>query len=82
MAENNINGDRSLTRRERQIVRLYGEGMFDKQIGRRLGLAASTVRSHLASVCNKVGASHRLQCGMLLERLGVTTDIRIPPSEK
>jgi DNA-binding NarL/FixJ family response regulator len=73
--------DRNLTRRERQIIRLYSEGMFDKQIGRRLGLAASTVRSHLASVCNKLGASHRLQCGIILERIGITRDINIPPQD-
>jgi DNA-binding NarL/FixJ family response regulator len=80
--ESQQSDDRGLTRRERQIIRLYSEGMFDKQIGRRLGLAASTVRSHLASACNKLGASHRLQCGIILERIGLTRDIHIPARDR
>jgi hypothetical protein len=30
-------------------------------------------------LCGKVGAAHRLQCGILLERLGLTRHIVIPP---
>ena len=72
------NRDLHLTRRERQVILLYSAGMYDAQIGRQLGLAASTVRSHLASVCNKLGAAHRLQCGILLERRGITRDVPVP----
>jgi DNA-binding CsgD family transcriptional regulator len=44
--------------------------MLDWQIARKLGMAASTVRTHIAAICTKIGGNHRFQCGVLAERLG------------
>ena len=61
----------ALTRRQREVLELYAEGLSDLEIGGRLGVAASTVRSHIASICNRLGANHRFQCGVLAERYGI-----------
>lgn len=57
-------GDRarigSLTRREREVVRLVSEGLRNKQIAERLSVADVTVRHHLTSIFSKLGVSDRL----------------------
>jgi DNA-binding NarL/FixJ family response regulator len=68
--------DVKLTPRERDVLDLYKEGMFDQQIARSLGMAASTVRTHIASICSKLGSNHRFRCGILAERIGLTRSDR------
>lgn len=50
-----------LTGREREVLRLVADGLPDKQIGRNLAIAERTVRRHLTSILNKLGASNRAQ---------------------
>ncbi len=60
-----------LTKRESEIIDLSAAGLFDAEIARRLGVASSTVRNHIANICSKLGAKHRLSCGVLAERAGL-----------
>ncbi len=48
-----------LTPREQDIARLVMLGLADKEIARRLGISATTVRTHLEHAFRKVGASNR-----------------------
>jgi DNA-binding CsgD family transcriptional regulator len=48
-----------LSPRQRQIVRLASEGLADKEIASRLGIAARTVRQHLQLVFRRTGVSTR-----------------------
>ncbi len=50
-----------LTRREREILRLLAEGLSNEQVGRRLHIAAETVRTHVRSAMDKLGADTRTQ---------------------
>jgi DNA-binding NarL/FixJ family response regulator len=50
-----------LSNREMEVLRQLGEGKVYKQIGLELGLAASTVRTHLHNVYGKLGAANRAQ---------------------
>ena len=50
----------SLTRQEVQVAALACEGYSDKWIGYTLGLARSTVATHLASAMAKLGVSSRV----------------------
>lgn len=45
----------SLTRRERQIIKLVGEGATDKAIASRLGISPKTVQIHRANLMAKLG---------------------------
>lgn len=49
----------SLTEREREVVRLIGEGLSNKDIAERLCISSITVRHHLTNIFDKLGVSSR-----------------------
>jgi DNA-binding CsgD family transcriptional regulator len=51
----------SLTPAERDVVRLVGEGLGNKEIGARLFVSPRTVQTHLTHVYAKVGLTSRVQ---------------------
>lgn len=50
-----------LSEREREVIRLVGEGLRNKEIAQRLSISEVTVRHHLTSIYNKLGVSDRLE---------------------
>ena len=50
-----------LTERERQVLRLAGDGIANAQIGRRLHLAEGTVRNYLSEAIGKLNADNRIE---------------------
>jgi DNA-binding CsgD family transcriptional regulator len=50
-----------LTNREREILALLAEGLGNKQIGARLGISPSTVKTHLEFLFEKLGVSSRAE---------------------
>jgi len=54
----------ALTRRETDILRLVAEGLGNKQIARRLGVAVTTVRTHLSSVYEKLRVESRVELAL------------------
>jgi DNA-binding NarL/FixJ family response regulator len=54
-------GAEVLTRREQDIVRLLGDGLSNDEIGGRLVIETSTVKSHLTRIMTKLGTRDRLQ---------------------
>lgn len=48
-----------LTERKREIIRLVGQGLSNKDIADRLCISDSTVRHHLTGIFEKVGVSNR-----------------------
>lgn len=53
-----------LTEREREVLLLVREGLANKQIARRLGIAERTVKAHLTSVYQRLGVSDRTQAAL------------------
>lgn len=51
----------NLTLRESDVVRLLGDGLSNEEIGARLFIETSTVKSHLTRVMTKLGTRDRLQ---------------------
>lgn len=51
-------GDR-LTRREREVLHLIGQGLADKEIAVSLGTRTKTAQYHVANLLNKLGAQNR-----------------------
>jgi DNA-binding NarL/FixJ family response regulator len=49
----------ALTEREREIIRLVGQGLSNKDIAYTLAISDSTVRSHMTSIFRKVGVTNR-----------------------
>lgn len=50
-----------LTKRERQVVSLLGEGLSNKEISTRLRIAVHTVKSHVHNVLEKLALRSRLE---------------------
>ncbi len=60
-----------LTEREREVIRLLGEGLKNKQIAERLYISETTVRHHLTSIFSKLGVSDRLALVLYAYRYGL-----------
>ncbi len=61
----------ALTSREQQVLRLVVEGLCNKAIGRQLGIALGTVKSHLKSAFGKLHVESRTQAIVAVERRGL-----------
>jgi DNA-binding NarL/FixJ family response regulator len=60
-----------LTARELEILSLVAEGLANKVIARRLGIAEPTVRKHLTSVYRQIGVTDRAQAALWAEQRGL-----------
>ena len=59
-----------LTPREAELARLVGEGLRNKEIAARLGLAEGTVKMHLVRVFGKLGVTNRVELANRVRREG------------
>lgn len=59
-----------LTDRERQVLRLAGEGQSSGDIASDLGLSEGTVRNYLSEAISKLGAGNRVEAARLARTKG------------
>ena len=59
-----------LTDRERQVLRLAGEGMASGDIAGQLGLSEGTVRNYLSEAISKMGAANRIEAARIARTKG------------
>jgi DNA-binding NarL/FixJ family response regulator len=57
-----------MTPREREVINLIAEGLSNKEIAERLGIATYTVRSHVRNVMEKLMLHTRLQIAAYVHR--------------
>jgi DNA-binding NarL/FixJ family response regulator len=55
----------SLSARERDILALIGDGLTNREIGRRLYLSEKTVKNHISRLLAKLGVQRRVQAAVL-----------------
>jgi DNA-binding NarL/FixJ family response regulator len=60
-----------LTVREQEVLALLAQGLANKQIARRLGIAEKTVKAHLTSVFQSIGVTDRTQAALWAQRQGI-----------
>lgn len=60
-----------LTTRERDAIRRVGVGASNKEVADRLGLKASTVKSHVSSILWKLEAGSRTEAAIIALRAGL-----------
>ena len=60
-----------LTVREREVLRHVAEGASNKEIARRLGISAHTVKFHVASILDKLDSTGRVDAVAQAARLGL-----------
>ncbi|MYR88962.1 response regulator [Streptomyces sp. SID685] len=59
----------SLSPRERDILALIGDGLTNREIGRRLYLSEKTVKNHISRLLAKLGVQRRVQAAVLASHL-------------
>jgi NarL family two-component system response regulator LiaR len=59
-----------LTRREKQVLDLAGQGMTNREIAAELTISVRTVQSHLSSIFGKLGVGSRTEAVLLAVRKG------------
>jgi len=60
-----------LTNREREIIKLVGEGLKNKQIAERLFISEVTVHHHITSIYSKLEVADRLELVIFAYRKGL-----------
>jgi len=63
----------ALTEREREIIRLVGQGLSNKDIAYQLSISDSTVRHHMTSIFDKVGVPNRQKLLLHAHQLHATS---------
>jgi DNA-binding NarL/FixJ family response regulator len=57
-------GSHWLTSREREVLKLIGEGRSNKEIAKQLAITEGTVKNHVSSVLTAIGARDRTQAAL------------------
>ncbi|SRR6266511_2346970 len=60
-----------LTTREREVIALVGEGLYNSQIAARLSISEATVSHHLTSIFKKLGLTNRFDLVVYAYRHGL-----------
>jgi DNA-binding NarL/FixJ family response regulator len=60
-----------LTDQERTVLLLIGEGLTNRQIGQRMGLAEKTVKNYTSHLLAKLGLERRTQAAILATQLHI-----------
>jgi DNA-binding NarL/FixJ family response regulator len=55
-----------LTKREQEVATEASKGLSNKEIARILSITERTVKAHLASIFERLGAKDRLQLALML----------------
>jgi predicted ATPase/DNA-binding NarL/FixJ family response regulator len=69
--ERGVADEFTLTRRQRDVLRLLVEGYTDKEIGAALGLSRSTVSNHVGAILIKLGVESRTAAAAVVLRPGL-----------
>jgi DNA-binding NarL/FixJ family response regulator len=62
-----------MTKREREIMNLIAEGLSNKEIAQRLGIATYTVKSHVHNILEKLALHSRLQIAAYTHKAGAAS---------
>lgn len=64
----------SLTKREREVMKLIVTGLLNKQIAAQLGSSETTVKMHRGQIMHKMKAQSAVQLARMAEKIGITEE--------
>jgi DNA-binding NarL/FixJ family response regulator len=67
-------GLEQLTRREREVLALLGEGLSNRDLAARLFVAEKTVKTHVSAILAKLHLTDRTQAALFAVRHGLVAD--------
>lgn len=67
---------RRLTERQREVLRLVAEGLADKEIAERLGIATATAQKHMTNILERLNVANRAAAAASVCSLILTEPIR------
>jgi len=56
----------TLTKREKEILRLVSEGLTNEEIGKRIFISEKTVKTHLTNIFDKLKVNNRFKAALLI----------------
>jgi FixJ family two-component response regulator len=71
----------SLTKREREVMKLVVSGLLNKQIASELGSSEVTVKMHRGQVMRKMKAQSLVQLVRMAEKIGIPSEAAPPTNE-
>ena len=71
----------SLTKREREVMKLVVSGLLNKQIAGELGSSEVTVKMHRGQVMRKMKAQSLIQLVRMAEKIGIASEAAPPDNE-
>ena len=60
----------ALTPRESQVLDLVAEGLSNAEVGRRLRMTETTIKTYVSRILSKLGCTNRVQAALLVRDLG------------
>jgi DNA-binding NarL/FixJ family response regulator len=67
----NIDPDRGLTGREREVLALVSQGRTNREISERLFISVKTASVHVSNIMAKLGVANRTQAAAKARALGL-----------
>lgn len=60
-----------LTGRQVEVLRVLGEGVTEREVGRRMRISERSVQLHVSNICRALGVRSHFQLGIEAARLGL-----------
>ena len=57
-----------MTRRELEVLKLLSVGLYNKEIGKNLGISERTVKNHISNIFKKINVMDRTQAAVFAIR--------------
>jgi len=75
-------GPAPISVRELEVIKLLAKGMANKEIAKALQIREQTVKNHVTSIMNKLGAKSRLEVGIQAVKRNLTSQDDLGPEKR
>lgn len=74
-----LGDDKSLTKREMEILHIMADNYSNRQIAQKLFISESTVKTHVSQILRKLGQKNRAQAVLYSYKIGLLNDKPVTP---